>query len=123
MAMSVPEVFVVYKAGLLYAEICTNIKSKDRIEKLANTASGLSETFGKDWKICADLIYNSEEAVKTAMEQDIFTPFPPMLCEKIHYTHKHYILQCYNSNHSQNIHPKPKKIVEYIPRILPPPPK
>jgi len=69
----------VYNDGFVHCSICTNVKSRKRIEELVNlkNPTGIESR----WKISRDKTFRSGEA----------NPCP---CEKNPKTHKHYLMEC-----------------------------
>lgn len=114
--MGLIEIFEVFVSGLMYCSVCTNITDKTRIEELTNEA--LLQTFGKKWKVCSDIVINGEEAVLKSMRQNMYLPTPPLLCDLILQTHKHYTLQCYDDKNTYKKSPEPKRLVKYNPVVV-----
>jgi len=110
------EIFEVLDSGLLYCSVCTNITDKKRIEELTNNA--VLQPFDKPWKLCSDVIFNGEEAIRKSIDQAEFKITPPMLCPLIPYTHKHYTLQSFDSKHTYFKSPDTKKLYKYTPRVV-----
>lgn len=73
------EELIVYKNGLCYCSVCTNIQSRERIESLTNlkNPTGISSR----WVISKDETFRSGEP----------NPCP---CETNPETHKHYLMEC-----------------------------
>jgi hypothetical protein len=102
--------------GMLYCIVCTDTEDKKQIEEQTNIK--VPKPFDRQWKVCSDLIMNGPEAISKAMKLDEFTPPPPMLCDLILHTHKHYILESYGADH---IYKKSKinKVYKYTPKTIP----
>ena len=110
------DTFEVLDTGLLYCSVCTNITDKKRIEELTN--SSVLQPFEKPWKLCSDVTFNDEDAIRKSMSQAEFKITPPMLCTLIPYTHKHYTLQSFDNKHTYFKSPDLKKIYKHTPRVV-----
>ena len=73
-----PEELEVYSNGLVHCSLCTNIKSKKRVEQMVNlkNPTGISSP----WRISKDNFRSGES-----------NPCP---CERKPETHKHYLMEC-----------------------------
>lgn len=73
------EELMVYANGLVHCSVCTNIKSREKIEKLVNlkNPTGISSK----WSISDDKTFAGGES----------NPCP---CEQKSNTHKHYLMVC-----------------------------